>query len=176
MIKSITFIFVVALATFNFTSLNDAMPAPTIMTEEGMVVLRASTPVSVQLNQEISSEDAQVGNAIEFMVRSNVTVNGKVVIAAGSIAEGMVQAVNQPCKYNKCDKPCAEITIVVESAQAVDGQRVNLRSIPHTVKADCCCKGNYKKHGKRDCCLLPAKVKVGTVLTSRVLNDVKINA
>ena len=60
-----------------------------------------------------------------------------------------------------CGGKCAEITISAESAQAVDGQTVNLRSIPHTVKATCC-KGS-------------TTVNIGTNLTAHVLNDIKIN-
>ena len=45
------------------------------------------------MNEAFSADQVSVGNAIDFMVRSDVTVNGKVVIAAGSIAEGWVKSV-----------------------------------------------------------------------------------
>ena len=131
---------------------------------EMMIMLRAGTAVSLTLNEEFSADEVAVGNSIDFMVRSNVTVNGKVVIAAGSIAEGWVKKVRSKCDSKcKCsDNQCSTITITVESVQAVDGQRIYLRSIPHTIKAPCCNKN--------------ANANIGTNLSARVLNDVKINA
>ena len=128
-----------------------------------LITLRAGTPVSLTLNQTISSDDAQIGNVVEFMVRSNVTVNGQVVIAAGSIAEGMVTDVTKTC--DKCAEDCAKLVISVETAQAVDGQRVYLRSIPLTIKGECC--GN---------CNEPAVGNIGHVVSARVQNDSPIDA
>lgn len=122
-----------------------------------LITLTAGTQISVSLNEAIDGESVAVGNAIDFTVRSNVTVNGKVVIAAGSTATGWVKNVKK-----SCGGKCAEITITVESAQAVDGQTVNLRSIPHIVKAPCC-EGT-------------TTTNIGTNLTAHVLNDLKINA
>lgn len=122
-----------------------------------IVTLSAGTQISVSLNEAIDAESVAVGNALDFTVRSNVTVNGKVVIAAGSTATGWVKNVKK-----SCNGKCAEITITVESAQAVDGQTVRLRSIPHIVKAPCC-EGT-------------TTANIGTNLTAQVLNDLKINA
>ncbi len=121
-----------------------------------MLTLTAGTQVSVMLNEAVDAETIAVGNSLDFSVRSNVVVNGKVVIAAGSTATGWVKSIKK-----SCGGKCAEITISVESAQAVDGQTVNLRSIPHIVKAPCC--GGT------------STANIGTNLTARVLNDVKIN-
>lgn len=121
-----------------------------------LLTLTAGTQVSVLLNEAIDAESVAIGNSLDFTVRSNVVVNGKVVIAAGATATGWVKNVKRACGGK-----CAEITITVESAQAVDGQTVNLRSIPHTVKAPCC-QGT-------------TTASIGTNLTARVLNDVKIN-
>lgn len=121
-----------------------------------MVVLRAGTTVSLQLNQTFVATDVQAGNSLDFLVRSDVTVNGKVLIAAGSIAEGWVKSV-----ATGCEGKCAEITVEVNNVQAVDGQRVNLRSIPHIIKAPCCGANT--------------SASIGTNLSARVLNDIKIN-
>ena len=128
--------------------------------ERALITLRAGTAVSVELNEELDPNDLSVGNAIDLMVRSNVIVNGKVVIASGAIAEGIVKKVNRGCKGD-----CTSITITVESVQAVDGQRIYLRSVPHIMKADCC-------NGQQSTPVL----SIGTKISSRVLNDVKINA
>ena len=132
-----------------------SIPAPSMQ----MITLRAGTAVSLTLNETFNAEDVSVGNAIDFMVRSNVTVNGKVVIAAGAIAEGWVKDVKGACD-GTC-KGCATITITVESVQTVDGQRIYLRSIPHVIKAPCC-RG-------------AANGNIGTNLSARVLNDIIIN-
>ena len=113
---------------------------------------------------EVSSEEVEIGNTIEFTVRSNVTVNGKVLIAAGAIAEGWVKDVIKTCEGCNAKDQCAKLVLVVQNVQAVDGQRVNLRSLPYTVKGKCCCGGG------------PAVAKFGSVLSSRVLNDIKIDA
>ncbi len=156
MIKSITLVFAVALATFNFTSIKE---------NQDLLLLKAATPVSLQLNQQLSSEEVEIGHAVEFLVRSDVVVNGKVVISAGSIAEGWVKDVKKMCQMRNCGSDwCAKLVITVESVQAVDGQRVFLRSIPHTIKGQCCCGGG------------PAIANIGTVLRANVLNNVKINA
>ncbi|MCE7924534.1 MAG: hypothetical protein DYG98_15920 [Haliscomenobacteraceae bacterium CHB4] len=132
----------------------NALPAPAFYQ---LVNLTAGTVVNVTLNESIDAESVSVGNSLDLMVRANVTVNGKVLIAAGATATGWVKSVKKGC-----DGKCSEITITVENAMAVDGQMVNLRSIPHVVKAPCC-KGT-------------AKADIGANLSARVLNDIKINA
>lgn len=147
-----------AALTFATTSSFAANPvAPTFDAAPfQMITLTAGTQVNLMLNEAIDGESVAVGNAIDFTVRSNVMVNGKVVIAAGSTATGWIKNVKK-----SCNGKCAEITITVESATAVDGQTVNLRSIPHIVKAPCC-EGS-------------TTTNIGANLTAHVLNDVKIN-
>lgn len=160
--KNILIIFVLLpLITLNSNSLfaNSAIPFPNEIAEL-MVTLRAGTVVSVTTNEEIQADEIQVGNSIDFFVRSNVTVNGQVVIASGAIAEGWVKKV-----MTSCDGRCSKITITVENVQTVDGQRIYLRSIPHTVKIDCC--GDSENE---------AVITIGTNISARVLNDVNINS
>lgn len=136
--------------------------ASTAATAQCCQTLTAGSVVSLTLNEEVSSDEIQVGNSLDFFVRSNVTVNGKVVISAGSIAEGWVKKVTRGC-----DGRCANITITVENVQTVDGQRINLRSIPHKVKANCCSDcGNYPN---------AATLTMGANISARVLNDAQIN-
>ena len=137
-----------------------AHAVPTHLTTNASVMqiinLTAGTQVSLMLNEAIDGESVAIGNALDFSVRSNVVVNGKVVIAAGSTATGWVKNIKKACGGK-----CAEITITVESATAVDGQTVNLRSIPHIVRVPCC-DGT-------------TTANIGTNLTAHVLNDTKIN-
>jgi hypothetical protein len=145
---------IIALATSTF-----ATPPMDVL-----VTLRSGTVVSLTLNEEISTDEVYVGNSIDFTVRSNVTVNGQVLIAAGTIAEGQVKKVKRACNGK-----CPEITIVVDNVQAVDGQRIFLRSRPHILKAKCCNKCGHDENE-------PATLQIGTNLSSNVLNDVDIDA
>lgn len=131
--------------------------APQSAAFDAMVTLRAGTIVSVELREELDSRYVEVGNTIDLEVRSNVTVNGKVVIAAGSIAEGEVVRVMKDCR--NCQH---SIQIEVTSAQSVDGQRIRLRGAPHKTTGRC-----------NEC---PAVVQIGTTLKSSVVNDTNINA
>ena len=160
------FVAMTFITSATFANTNIATPMTGGETCEELITLRAGTIVSLQSNEEISSDEVYVGNAIDFFVRSNVVVNGKVVITSGSIAEGQVKKVKSSCGGN-----CAEITITVESVQTVDGQRIYLRSIPHKVRARCCddC-GEFKVGGT------PVDLQIGTNISARILNDVNINA
>ena len=130
-------------------------------TADERILLYAGTPVSLVLNQEISSENATRGDIVDFMVRSNVTINGQVVIAAGSIAEGVVKEVKHSCWSCAYEDP--KLVLSVESVQAVDGQRIYLRSIPHKVV------GNARKRKA-------AIANIGRAVSARVLNNVRIDA
>ncbi|MFN4255003.1 MAG: hypothetical protein ACK4Q5_08375 [Saprospiraceae bacterium] len=144
---------------------NALMAAPSILTPSSEiadlfattpVTLRAGTSVTLTLNGSFSATDVAVGNALDFMVRNDVTVNGKVLIAAGSPAIGIVQKVSMGCNGT-----CLNMTIAVEGVQAVDGQTVNLNSIPHTINAP----GSG----------FAAQANIGITVSARVRNDIKIN-
>lgn len=120
------------------------------------VSVYAGTIVSVTLNEVVEINDVEVGNSIDFFVRSNVVVKGNIVIKSGAIAEGWVQKVEK-----SCDGYCEKITISVENVQAVDGQRIYLRSIPHVVKVNCCSKKDND----------PAIIPLGTNMSARFLNN-----
>ncbi|MEM9887823.1 MAG: hypothetical protein AAF849_18150 [Bacteroidota bacterium] len=156
--KTTLFSAIIFLAT-SLMSFTSVAPASNML-----ITLRAGTAVSLSLNEQVNADKVEIGNTVEFLVRSNVTVNGQVLIAAGSIAEGMVKDVVKSCNKCKADG-CSKLVIAVETVQAVDGQNIYLRSVPLTVSGDCCCK---KK--------LAAVANIGTKISARVQNDVKINA
>ncbi len=132
-----------------------AVPSQLNILPYQLVTLPAGTVVNVSLNEAIDAESVSVGNALDFFVRSNVTVNGSVLIAAGATATGWVKNIKKSSNGKSF-----EITITVENVQAVDGQMVNLRSIPHVINA----------------APNSAKADIGANLSARVLNDTKINA
>ena len=153
-------IFVLVLSSFfaqdSFGTNHTTTVFSTVCDSTTNVNILAGTIVSVTLNEEIYIDEMQIGNAIDFFVRSNVVMAGKVVIQSGAIAEGWIKKVE-----TSCDGSCKKITITVENVQAVDGQRIYLRSIPHVVKINCC-----GKKGKK-----AAIVPLGTNLSARFLNN-----
>ncbi len=112
------------------------------------VILRAGTSVTLTLNQAVDPTTVAIGNALDFMVRNDVTVNGKVLIAAGAPALGIVRNI-------EVKGQTIILTIAAEGVQAVDGQTVNLNSIPHVVRMQV--------------------AQIGATVSSRVRNDIRIN-
>ncbi len=146
-----------SLATLFCFAATVSFAAPAQNSAKIPVILRAGTSVFFELTDEFDASEVSVGNAINFTVRRDVTVNGKVLIAAGAPATGMIKKVKKSCGGN-----CSEITVVVETVQAVDGQTVFLNSIPHKFEAPCC-------DGSE------AKANIGTLFTTNVRNDKTIN-
>ena len=160
MFKSFAFRFALTCALFAASLHAWAFnPIPSATAQAMMpIVLTSGTPVSLYLNEEIHAEDLIAGNTLDFTVRANVMVNGKVLIAAGSIASGWVKKVKKAC-----DNKCSEITIEVQEVRAVDGQMVRLRSTPHIVRIPCC--GSNEN----------AEAAIGTNLRANVQDDITIN-
>ena len=90
----------------------------------GKVTLRAGTPIMIQLNQDISSKDVNVGQPISARVMSDVKADGKIVITGGSPAKGQVVSVTK----RKAVGVPGSIAIMINSVQAVDGTQVQLSS------------------------------------------------
>lgn len=126
-------------------------------------ILRAGTSVFLRLNEEVNDREFSVGNTLEFIVDLNVTVNQRVTIAAGAPARGTVRKVERGCNGK-----CAKLTIVVESAQAVDGQTVLLQSNPHVVQVPCCDNNNHNSSNS-------ATAIIGSKMTTTVRNDITIH-
>jgi hypothetical protein len=132
------------------------LPTPAGSSVFQMVSLASGTSVTLSLNENIAPENASIGNSVDFLVRANVTVNGKVLIATGATGSGTIRKIKKACRGE-----CAEVTITVESAMAVDGQMVRLRSIPVVVKI----QGSKNAEGG-----------LGANVRAFVLNDIRINA
>lgn len=138
-------------------ALNSHALAPERLTKDVFITLWAGTPVSLELIEDLSSRDITAGQSVRLIVRSNVVVNGKVLIAAGMSAEGYISE-----KKRKCDRDCTEIKIVMETVQTVDGQRVFLMDIARKALLDCC-RGD-------------ATLSAGTVFSAKIRNDVQVQA
>ena len=134
-------------------------PAIALQRERAEKVAKEAIEYELVLpNEEIQAENLTAGNALDFTVRANVTVNGKVLISSGSIASGWVKKVKKTC-----DNKCSEITIEVQEVRAVDGQMVRLRSTPHIVRVPCC--------GSKE----NAEAAIGTNIRANVQDDITIN-
>jgi len=88
------------------------------------VLLRDGTPVTLRLTEEVSTKTKNTNDAVRLEVARDVLVDGKVVIKAGTPADGVV---------NVCTKPDiigqeGVIGFFVNSTRAVDGQWVSLRA------------------------------------------------
>ena len=85
------------------------------------IELPAGTMVHIEMTELVESGKSTVGQIVTFRVRSNVEVNGNVVIHSGSLALGRVKSI-EPTSFNHPE----EIAIEVTAAQSVDGSMVNL--------------------------------------------------
>ncbi len=139
-----------------------------------LVTLRAGTVVTAEVIDEVISNDLEIGNLIRMEVRGDVTVNGKVVIRDGAMAEGRVVRLQKECVRGK-----QSIQITLETVQAVDGQRVRLRGAAQKATADCSdceraaascldCSSSYNG--------CSAVINPGTNVNANVLSDININA
>ncbi|MEM6318162.1 MAG: hypothetical protein AAF960_10860 [Bacteroidota bacterium] len=154
---NICFLFAALFATN--LSAADCCYATESVQEMGRIILREGTPVHLELNEKITAAKKNIGHTVEFLVRNDVVVNGKVLIASGSSAFGKVTDVERTkaCDCNACNDESSVLTIRVESVRAVNGTSVMLNSTPHTVTASC-------MDGI-------ATVNIGTTVTSRVRNN-----
>ena len=127
------------------------------------VWLPAGTPVSLKLNQEVNGQEVEIGTTVEFVVKIDVVLKGKKLIATNTYAEGSVIESIKSCETCKPkNRGCGKIIIRVETVQAVDGQRIHLQGDPMTITGNCCCGGG------------PAVAKPERTYRSNVLNNVQI--
>ena len=88
------------------------------------VVLQEGTVVQVVTTEAISSKTAEVGTTIFLEVAEDVEVNGKIVIAAGSVVKGEITEAGKAKMMGKGGK----IDFTIDYAKAVNGTNVRLRS------------------------------------------------
>lgn len=86
------------------------------------IKLPAGTLVPLETTQMISTETLQVGQTVDLRVTSDVKVDGKVVIPAGSIAKGQVSRADKPKAIGKEGR----LEIQIKSVRAIDGQEIPL--------------------------------------------------
>jgi hypothetical protein len=92
------------------------------MRGNGEVVLNAGTNIPLETVSMIQSDLVSVGQTIDFRVKYDVQVEGKIVVAAGSIAKGQVMRAQKAKGLGKEGL----VEIQIKSVTAVDGQEVFL--------------------------------------------------
>jgi hypothetical protein len=161
--KPVLFLMALAMLTMSFTMPN------------GTVVLKAGTVIPMELVNTITSKTARSGQLVDFRVTSDVKVDGKTVVAAGSIAQGQIVR----AKKNGLLGAEGELEIAVKSIKAVDGTSVYLSSsnladegsnkvVLSVVVTLCCLFGFLIKGGQ-------AEIPAGTQVQGMVVSNTDIN-
>lgn len=121
----------------------------------GTVTLTAGTLVILETTESLRSDNATVGQIIQFRVKTNVVAEGKVVVLTGAIGIGRVKAIKKTT-YNDPE----EITVEVTSVRAVDGQQIALSGNEQTYK------GKFSGEG--------TMIYSGSTITANVMNTTPI--
>lgn len=162
--KSIAVFMSFAMLTMSFT-----------MPPSNKVVLKAGTPIPMILQSTITSDNAKSGQIVQFMVLSDIIVDGQIVIRGGSTVEGQISKV----KKNGLLGTPGELSVVVRSVQAVDGTMIYLNNASLYDEGDnklavsivitlFCIFGFLIKGGE-------AELPYGTQITATVLSNTEIN-
>lgn len=89
---------------------------------EQAVVLKAGTVIPLETVSTIKSDNATVGRTIDLRVTRDIDVDGKTVIAAGSMAKGQITRSQKAKGLGKA----GFLEITIKSVTAIDGQEVYL--------------------------------------------------
>jgi hypothetical protein len=110
------------------------MPAPVAPegitgTKQMIVKVPDGTEVEVQLKNNLSGQDAKVGDLVDFTVLRGVQLNGTIVFAAGASGRGRVTTAKGSGRWGKAGK----IEWAMQDVQAIDGSRVPARFTKRSV-------------------------------------------
>jgi hypothetical protein len=116
------------------TNLTIAMMALTAGTAMAQVMIPDGTKIRVRLEENLSSETAELGQTVDFCVTQEVRVGDAVVIANGARATGSIVLVEPKRRLGRAGK----LDFTIERVQVVDGNWMNVRYTPMKNKG----KGN----------------------------------
>jgi len=137
-------------------------------------IIPAGTPVTLRSINDISSELANTGDSVQFAVVSDVVVNGKTVIPAGSTAIGTVLRAK---KQNFAGIP-AELSVQVNYITGPSGSTIPV-SVSRTSEGESkmvlsivlgviCCLLFLLMKGKS------ARIPAGTVLNATTTSPIEV--
>ena len=86
------------------------------------IILKSGTVIPLENRSELNSDFVSDGQTVEFTVSRDVTVDGKIVIARGSLAKGQINSFTPKKGLGKG----AMMSIDIKSVTAVDGQEIYL--------------------------------------------------
>lgn len=92
------------------------------------IVLRAGTPVELEIMNNIDGKYVKQGHTVDLRVKFDVVVNNRTVVAAGSVAKGLISQY----KPRKGLGKAGMIEITPQYVQSVDGQFVPVSGTPIT--------------------------------------------
>jgi len=113
------------------TAQQSAQPAvheqatPTDFTSKKGFVLEDETPVRLRLNRTISSDDAHVGDTVDFETLDDITVNGTLAIPKGGLAVATVTEAQAKRRM----APGGRLDINIDYVKLVSGERASLRAV-----------------------------------------------
>lgn len=168
LIKSVVFKPMVMLMSAAMLFMSFTMPGE-------VVVLKAGTSIPMDLMTSLSGNNTRNGQIIDFRVTSDVKVNGKTVITAGSVAQGQVVK----SKKNGLFGTAGELEVAVKSVRAVDGTMIYLsgsslsdegsdKLVISIVVTLFCLLGFLIKGGK-------AEIPAGTQCSAFVMSDTEVS-
>jgi len=96
------------------------------------VTVPEATEFVAQTLEFLTSQTATVGEQIKLEVDNNVIIDGAIAIAAGTLVKGTIASVAKAGRMGKS----GNISIRIETTEAVDGQRVRLRSTKTQTEGD----------------------------------------
>ncbi|MGI9035037.1 MAG: hypothetical protein ACR2GD_03250 [Pyrinomonadaceae bacterium] len=132
----------------------------------GSVTIPDGTEIKIVTTEDISGQKVAEGDPLTFKVSEDVKVNGATVIAKDTIVKGTVSNAKKKGMMGKS----GELSVRIDSTQAVDGQKIKLRATKSGEGGDNMGSTvaltvlfgpiGLLRHGKE------AKIKAGTVLSA----------
>jgi len=123
------YIFSAAFLTLTAATLFANTPGDTTTLQE-TVLLKRGTVITLELGQDLSSNDAEVGDLISLSVYDNVTAQGAVVLHSGLFGQARVTIVRKPGAFGRP----GELEIEAINVETTDGQRILLSGVPLNAK------------------------------------------
>ena len=141
----------------------------------GHIEIPDGTEVKLRLLETVSSSTAKTDDRVRFEAVDDILVDGKVVIAKGSQARGVVTEAERKKSFGRGGK----LDFTIDSVKAVDGQDIRLRASRERRGDE-----NYAKAGVLTFVFLPAglfirgkdvEVKAGTEFAIFIDGERRIN-
>src|SRR5260370_1500008 len=83
------------------------------------------TPVRIRINRTISSEDARVGDTVDFEVLEDVNSHDVILIPRGGIALATITEAQSKRRMGRAGK----LNVNIDNVKLVDGEKVALRAV-----------------------------------------------